>query len=201
MRMRGPWRLSDELRATATVPQVASGKRLCSVRAKGEPLDTWIREHIGRDYVHAIGFSAEEQYRIGRDRSYTRNGRHPVYPLAAWGWDRTRAGTFLSDVYRTPWLRSTCTFCPFQRANPIELAQRWRTEPVAAAQAIALEGTALACNPRSALFGHSSARVFAATNQVPVPADPAELWTVLRVRRVFTARRGDPAARASPGAA
>jgi hypothetical protein len=192
MRMRGPWRLSDELRATATVPQVASGKRLCSARAKGEPLDAWIGEHIGRDHIHAIGFSAEEQHRIGRDRSYTRNARYPVYPLAAWGWDRARAGAFLSDVYRTPWLRSACSYCPFQRANPVELAQRWRSEPAAAAQALALEETATACNPRSALFGRTTARAFAATNQVPVPPDSAGLWTVLRVRRVFTARRGDP---------
>jgi hypothetical protein len=89
-------------------------------------------------------------------------------------------------------LRSTCTFWPFQRANPVELAQRWRTEPAAAAQALALEDTALARNPRSALFGRTTARAFAATNQVPIPANPADLWTVLRVRRVFTARRGDP---------
>ncbi|WP_052069533.1 hypothetical protein [Streptacidiphilus albus] len=28
--MRGPWRLSDELRASGTVPQVAAKRRLCS---------------------------------------------------------------------------------------------------------------------------------------------------------------------------
>lgn len=193
MHMRGPWRLSDELFATATVPQVAHGRRLCSARAKAEPLDGWIADHIGSDHVHALGFAADEPRRIQRDTTYTRNARRPLYPLADWGWDRPRCQDFLRDVYQVTWKRSACTFCPFQIANPVELADRWRAEPSAAAHAVMLEDTALACNPRSALFGRTAARTFAAAHDVPVPAGHGGDWVLVEVRRVFTAQHQHPA--------
>lgn len=192
MHMRGPWRLSDELRASATVPQVAHGRRLCSVRAKAEPLDAWIAEHIGADYIHALGFGVEERRRIDRDTTYTTNARRPIYPLADWGWDRRRCLDYLRDVYQVTWERSTCTFCPFQIYNPDELAERWRSTPVAAADALALEHAAMACNPRSMLFGRTSARAFAAAHVLPLPPERAGRWALLEIRRVFTARRGQP---------
>jgi hypothetical protein len=192
MHLRGPWRLSDELRATATVPQVTHGRRLCSARAKAEPLDAWIADNIGGDYIHVLGFAADEQRRIERDTTYTRNARQPLYPLAVWGWDRARCLEYLREVYQVTWERSACTFCPFQIANPAELAQRWRSEPAAAAHAVALEDAALACNPRSGLFGRTRARAFAAAHDVSVPPHHSGDWVLLEVRRIFTAQHGHP---------
>lgn len=89
MHMRGTrWRLSDELRAAGTVPQIAHGRRLCSHRAKGEVLDKWIADEmaagrIAPGFRHVIGFAADEQRRIVRDTGYTRNSRNPSYPLTS----------------------------------------------------------------------------------------------------------------------
>ncbi|MEH1124780.1 hypothetical protein [Micromonospora sp. CPCC 206061] len=196
MHMRGPWRLSDELRANATVPQVAHGQRRCSIRAKGEPLDAWIADHIGGDYTHVIGFGAHEQARITRDTSYTRNARRPFYPLARWDWDRTRAHAYLADVYGVRWQRSCCTYCPFSATNPDELAERWRREPDAAHDALDLEYAALACNPRSKLFGRTSAHQFAARHgftaalRQTAQRRATGAWNLIEIRRVYTARRG-----------
>ena len=198
MHMRGPWRLSDELRANATVPQVAHGQRRCSIRAKGEPLDSWIADHIGGDYTHVIGFGAHEQRRIDRDTSYTRNARRPVYPLASWNWDRARARAYLTDVYGARWKRSCCTYCPFSASSPDELAERWRREPQAARDALDLEYTALACNPRSALFGRTTAHEFAARHGLTAALRHTAQrratgqWSLIEIRRVYTARRGQP---------
>ncbi|MFV2115804.1 hypothetical protein ACFHW0_26190 [Micromonospora sp. LOL_025] len=198
MKMRGPWRLSDELRATATVPQVAHGRRLCSIRAKGEPLDAWIRDNIGPGYTHVLGFSADEQRRIDRDTNYTRNARRPYHPLAAWGWDRARARWTSPRHLQVRWQRSCCTYCPFALSNPTELADRWRHEPAAGAEALALEHTALACNPRSALFGRTSAHQFTAAHGLTTVLRHAAnrranaAWNLLEIRRVYTARTGTP---------
>jgi hypothetical protein len=72
------------------------------------------------------------------------------------------------------------------------LAARWRHAPSAAALAVRLEDAALACNPRSALFGRTRARAFAAAHDVPVPSPGSGGWVVVEVRRVFTAQRGHP---------
>lgn len=44
---RGPWRLSDELREAGTVPQIANGRRTCSIRFKGWVLDQWTEAEFG----------------------------------------------------------------------------------------------------------------------------------------------------------
>jgi hypothetical protein len=47
LHIEGVHKLSQELLAAGTVPQVASGKRLCSVKFKGWPLDTWLEREFG----------------------------------------------------------------------------------------------------------------------------------------------------------
>lgn len=204
MHMRGPWRLSDELTAAGTVPQVSSGRRLCSYRAKGWVLDQWAaQEYAGAQRVHVIGFAAEETGRAKRDSSYTQACRTPDYPLIRWGWDRDRCAAYLADVYAspTPWPRSCCGYCPFQAGPDIaRLRERWTADPDAAVQALTLEAVALALNPRMALFGDRTARQvaegfglggLARLSDARVAAMPAALYEVRRVFRRAGDRRSD----------
>lgn len=209
MHMRGTrWRLSDELRAAGTVPQVAHGRRLCSHRAKGEVLDRWIADEVSAGRVapgfrHVIGFAADEQRRAQRDTGYTQNSRHPCYPLITWGWDRAHCLQVLQEAFGITWPRSCCLYCPFQcsAGSMDDLTDRWRATPDAGAEALAVEFTALALNPRMGLFGERTAHDLVAERGLTESAsraaarrdDPSVLWSVHEVRRIFDARKNDPA--------
>ncbi|WP_405018081.1 hypothetical protein OHV05_14860 [Kitasatospora sp. NBC_00070] len=202
---RGPWRLSDELRASGTVPQIAAKRRLCSLHAKGTVLDGWLGDEFGgRPFRHILGFAAEELRRAERDEGFTAIGRRPEYPLIdEWGWDRHRCEQYLLDTFGEPWSRSACGYCPFSagRHGRAELIERWRAEPAVGAQALALEYTAMALNPRSKLYGTVSAQEVARRHGlVDVLGEFEEhlrrqRWSVYEVRRIIHARRDDPAAK------
>lgn len=202
MFMHGPWRLSDELTAAGTVPQVAAGKRLCSYRAKGWPLDRRIEEvYRGAERVHMIGFAAEETGRAKRDTSYTQECRTPDYPLIRWGWDRKKCLAYLWEVFGIEWPRSCCGYCPFQAGPDIgRLQQRWTDSPASAVQAITLETVSMWLNPRMALFGDRTARQVALEfglghlvdqADAHIGALPAALYEVRRVFRRAGDRRAD----------
>lgn len=200
--MRGPWRLSDELRASGTVPQIAAKRRLCSWRAKGEVLDRWLADEFGgRPFRHVLGFAAEELRRAERDAGFTATGRLPEYPLIDdWDWDRHRCDQYLFDQFGERWSRSACGYCPFSagRRGRAELIERWRAEPAVGAQALALEYTALALNPRSKLYGTVSAQDLARTHGLTEVLAEFEQhlrrrrWSVYEVRRIIHPRRDDP---------
>lgn len=179
------WRLRDEVSVAGTVPQLASGRRLCSYRAKGQVLDWWVADEFGGgEYRHVVGFAAEEVKRSVRDTSYTSAARRPWYPLIEWGWDRNSCLAYLRDVFGVTWSRSCCGFCPFQ-AGPerAHLCERWRREPAAAKRALQV---AIGAGLRDL-----------------VEAVDAELdtqpWAVYDVRRAFPARRLDRSRPSAPG--
>ncbi|MGK5677622.1 hypothetical protein [Actinoplanes sp. URMC 104] len=207
MVMRGRWRLADEQFRAGTVPQTASGRRLCSYRAKGQVLDWWVADEFGgADYRHVVGFAAEEVTRAKRDTSYTSAARTPWYPLIEWGWDRESCLAYLRDVFAVDWSRSCCGYCPFQAGPELELlCERWRNDPAAAALALRMEFTAVAINPRSLLFRRRSARevaIYAGLRTLveQVDAELAALpWAVYDVRRGYSAKGGDRYAKGPGG--
>jgi len=203
MIMHGPWRLSDELMASGTVPQVAAKRRLCSWRAKGDVLDRWYAAEFRGPFRHVLGFAAEEARRPLRDQDYATANRRPEYPLITdWSWDREDCDAYLHALFGQRWSRSACGYCPFSasRRGLPELVERWRAEPDVGALALALEHTALALNPRSRLFGKLSARQVVQDHGL---ADvqrrferrldhPGQQWTLYDVRRIIHPRRDDP---------
>jgi len=204
MIMRGPWRLSDELRASGTVPQVAAKRRLCSWRAKGDVLDRWYADEFGgKPFRHVLGFAAEEIRRALRDQDYATANRQPEYPLINdWGWDRNDCDRFLYGQFGRPWSRSACGYCPFSgsRRGLPELMARWRAEPDIGATALLLEYTALALNPRSRLFGDRSAQEVVQAHGLGEVRylfergleRPQQQWSLYDVRRIVHPRRDDP---------
>ncbi len=197
----GVYRLSSELAAAGTTPQVASGRRLCSLKFKGFVLDAWIAGELGgRPFRHVMGFNLAEAARIQRDRSYSTTSRLSEYPLVAWGWDRARCEQYLLDLVGEPWPKSACVYCPFaanHAALPALLA-RYRRFPDAAVQAMLLELTSMALNPNMALFGSRSvhALVTADGNHAALTSLEAALavcdYALYEVRRVFPLSSSDP---------
>lgn len=199
MIMRGPWRLSDELAAAATIPQLSH--RWCSAHAKSEPLDAWTRDEFGdRPHISVLGYAAEEARRAVRDAKYASDLRIPAYPLLRWAWDRKRCDQYVYEAVGERWLRSACGYCPYAataRGLPA-LVARWRAEPHLAAQALGLEYSALALNDRMPLFGRLSAfdliHQYGLTDALALHERrlAAAEWAVYDVRRIAFPRRDRP---------
>lgn len=214
MYMRGSWRLSDEMRAAGTLPSLVKGRRWCSERAKGDPLDWWMRDHVPAGYTHVVGFAAEERGRAARDTDarQAKEAEGKVvpcvvsYPLIEWGWDRARCEAYLRQQFDLPdgqgWARSCCTYCPFQATagSRQELTARWRAQPDAGADALVLEHTALALNERIGAFGVNRTAVDLARDEgldavleiASKRLAAVKRWSLVEVRRVFDARNHAP---------
>ncbi len=144
-----------------------------------------------------------EERRAARDRCYTTIARDARYPLIEWGWTRATSSAFLRETYGEPWSRSACSYCPFQasRTGSAGLLRRWQAEPGKAADALLLEHTATVLNPRSTLFGATSAWRFATRHRLTAVTDAATQaiagaeHALYEVRRIYHARGGDPAAK------
>ncbi|ONI88125.1 hypothetical protein ALI22I_20520 [Saccharothrix sp. ALI-22-I] len=218
MHMRGPWRLSYELRKAGTLPSVRKKMRWCSDRAKGQVIDWWVADHIDPGYTHVVGFAAEEQFRADRDREARREKEKknekrrrgsrkivpctPAYPLINWGFSREKSAAYLKFVFKEAPRRSCCTMCPFTGAiagSRPELIARWREFPEAGADAIELEYVSLALNPKIGAFGvDDTAFDLAAENdlealriaQARIAA--CETWSLMEIRRGFDAKGHDP---------
>lgn len=189
----GVYKLADEMFAGGTVPQVASGRRTCSIKQKGVPLDTWIEQNIDGPFRHVMGFNADEEKRVLRDSSYSNAVRQSEYPLVEWGWGRERLLEEIEAIVEIgrPWPKSCCSFCPF--ANDNHLA-RYVDQPEAAVQAMLMEHVSMALNPRMTLFASKSVQDLVA-DALPAVADAfyerlaGTEHAVYDIRRVFHARR------------
>jgi hypothetical protein len=200
----GAHRLRDELFAAGTVPQVG-GRRLCSCKFKGWPIDRWLAGALaGEPFVQLMGFEAGEQRRAGDDAaagdSWQRTG---AYPLVEWGWSREDCERYLHEqtgVRR--WPKSACPFCPFSlcsRAGRARTFDAFAREPHQALEALMIERLAVALNERQGLAGGRRLADLLA-------ADPAGAGllaafdrqlqqtphALCEVRRVLRPKRSDP---------
>jgi hypothetical protein len=184
----GAFKLSDELLATGTVPQVAN--RRCSQKFKGWPIDTWLARNIRGPFRQVMGFNADERKRIERDGCYGGSNRKAEYPLMAWGWGRRQCEDYLRDTFGVAWPKSCCSFCPFMGGKPQAMA-RYALHPEQAAGALYLEHLSLALNPRMTLYSGESLRE-ALTDEAALALFEERLdaatWALYRVRRVYPAR-------------
>ncbi len=204
----GEYQLRDEMLAAGTIPQSA-GTRLCSIKSKGWPLDSWMAEHIEGPYRHAIGFECEELTRVLKDVAASDDeNRRPWYPLVEWGWNRARCLDYIREITGAHWVKSACYFCPFagQGSEKENLAERWARFPELGADALSMEYTAQALNHTQTLFGgrkknsrgelgtwdQNSAIKFATDHDLAgvLEAYDAKIasaeWAVYRVRRAWT---------------
>ncbi|WP_331757042.1 hypothetical protein OH782_41400 (plasmid) [Streptomyces sp. NBC_01544] len=160
----GPWRLSDELRAAGTVPQLANGQRRCSIRFKGWVLDNWAAAEFGdRSFRRVIGYHADELGRAEKDstiqrRLNTEAGRticEPHYPLILARMDRAAVEAYVLNSLGEPIKKSYCAMCPFSGvcASRDRHEERLRAHPHVAADVLRLEYVSMALNEQMSLYG------------------------------------------------
>lgn len=210
---REPWRLhadpdehgffslSEENRRGGVMPQLG-GRRLCSAKAKGFPLDRWRELELGdRPYLHAVGFNIDEGKRIAKDEAVTLGGRRiPIYPVHDWGWTRQDCLDYLRrpDVFGPDCAigKSCCRECPYPNKDGWrEQLERFRTLPAEAAPHLVDEQVTLALNKDSGLFGPGKSLndrlradgAIAVVDLASIRFHTAE-WALYRVRRIFTGR-------------
>lgn len=198
----GAYKLSDEMLAAGTIPQVA-GSRRCSAKAKGWVLDEFVdAEMAGATYTHVMGFELSEIARARRDASYDTEQRAGSYPLIDWGWDRQACEAYIRQLTGVHWPKSACTYCPFALCNTVgrqRVLDAYHAEPAAGVQALVLEHIAVSLNPRQGLAaGQRLSSLLAASGQHHhvLDAFTAELdqmpWRIYEVRRVIRPHAGDP---------
>jgi hypothetical protein len=187
----GQYRLGQELQAAGTVPEFAHGKRKCSFKSKGDPLDAWIAQELGEQaFRHFIGFNAEEVKCVARDLSYSSIERHSEYPLLRLEVDERGHRRVPAPRFRHLWPKSCCSFCPFASGKR-SMVERYRIFPREAAEAVMLEYVSMALNPRMSLYsGRSLMNLIRADGNMRVlelfeDMLNADTWAVYRVRRIY----------------
>ncbi|MEV7304319.1 hypothetical protein [Streptomyces clavifer] len=206
---RGPWVLSEDLRAAGTVPTLAQGTRTCSIKAKGFVLDSWAAAEFGTAaFRRAIGYHFGELSRAEKDSAIQQRhnqdaGRvicDPYYPLIEERLDRAQVEAHVQGVTGEPIQKSFCVMCCFSgvcASRPSHEA-RLRRFPHLAASALRLEYASMALNENSSLYAKTSLyrnlteddRNQAVLEAFEASLDQAE-FAVYEVRRVYLARRTD----------
>ncbi|MFI1201695.1 hypothetical protein ACH4VR_19950 [Streptomyces sp. NPDC020883] len=164
----GPWRLSDELRAAGTVPQMANGRRTCSIRFKGWALDAWAAFEFGTTpFRRVIGYHAGERGRAEKDTAIQNQinavaGRivcEPYYPLIETdGMDRAAVEAYVHARLGEKIRKSYCAQCPFSLtcAARDRHEERLREFPETGAAVLMMEYASQALNEKVALYGERS---------------------------------------------
>ncbi|MFD8249749.1 hypothetical protein [Nocardia sp. NPDC059691] len=192
----GFYALSDENRANAVQPQ-RSGKRKCTLKFKGWPMDTWRDRELGaRPYLHAIGYNVEEENRIAREAVLDLGGnRQMIYPVHEAGWTRQDCREYLHEIFGVWWPKSLCRECCFvsKREWPDHLG-RLLAEPEQSSRHVVDEYVTLALNEKSGLFGPQdtlTGRLRAAGANTILELAENEIlhspWALYRLRRVYFA--------------
>lgn len=176
--VKGAYTLHQELTAAGSVPQT-TGRRLCSLKFKGWPIDTYLHHHAPEATRHAFGyetgearraercaghmpgrlifgFEAGEHRRARRAADFDGPARAAEFPLIEWGWDRAECQRYIHRVTGVPdWPKSACVYCPFaltSKAGRERTLQRYAEAPESAVKTLLLEWRALCLNPRAGLI-------------------------------------------------
>ena len=150
--------LYQEMLENGTVPQFASGKRVCSDKFKGQPIHWLLKDMFGmQPIIQIFGYSADEPKRIAKallhEPSRGLNNTF-VFPLDQWGVDRIAVAANTDITFGEPAPRSCCGFCPFAESSggTNEMIVRWRQFPDECLATLQLEHVSVALNPRATLY-------------------------------------------------
>ncbi|WP_433206793.1 hypothetical protein ACQP1G_20705 [Nocardia sp. CA-107356] len=188
--------LSDEHRKNGVLPQ-RSGKRTCTLKFKGWTMDTWRDRELGtHPYLHAIGYSAEEENRIAREPVLKMGGhRQMIYPIHAARWTRQQCRQYLYDLFGVWWPKSLCRQCPYvsKREWPEQLS-RFLDAPEESYPHLVDKFCTVALNEKSGLFGPDETlteRLRASGAHTILDLAEREIlqspWALYRLRRVYFA--------------
>lgn len=180
LHVAGAYKLSDELIAAGTIPQVG-GSRYCSQKYKGWVIDTYLgeiapeatrhafgygateanrasrcEEHMPKPKRLAFGFESSEGARARRATEFDTPSRVAEFPLIEWGWDRKDCSRYIEQTTGvSAWPKSACVYCPFaltNREGRERTLERYDAEPERAMETLMLERRSLCLNPRGGLI-------------------------------------------------
>lgn len=210
----GAYKLSDELKASGTVPQFG-GEHRCSLKFKAFVIESWLNTNVSGSIHHAFGYNSEELRRVEKSEQaiarvafgfnadettralkgakYDTPLRQGWYPLVEWGWSRQDCKDYIKTILDVDvqWMKSACVFCPFNKMTTKNI-ERHRQHPNQVADAMLLEYASLSANPRGQLYKNTSLIELTTINQ---NAKALEIfteklsqlpWAVYRVRRIYT---------------
>lgn len=214
----GDYRLTDQLIQMGTVPQYA-GERRCSLNFKGWVIETWLEANVREPARHAFGYNCDEPTRVKRCEAafakrfqeriafgynrdegkrvkraakYNTATRTGFYPLVEWNWSRQASIDYIYSKLGVVWRKSACVLCPFNE-NRDDCFERQVEYSAEVATAMAIEHTAMAMNPRAALYPDGQSLIQIQTdrgNRAAVEAFEnrlaAEPWALYRVRRLYS---------------
>lgn len=137
--------LEENCLVNKTLPGVAFGRKSCSLKWKGQPLDRRARKlfaaHIaaGGKVRRALGYDAGP-CDMKRGTSESKGPWRWEYPLREWGWDRDRCVLEIQRVGLPVPHKSACWYCSSMK--PAELLQLAKDHPDLARRAVIMEDNA-----------------------------------------------------------
>ena len=117
--IRGRESLLAYFEATKTIPTRMS--RMCTMAAKVERIDNWIKDHLAGEKLEIwIGFEAGEEQRAAKDPHASKScgdglWRTNRFPLMEWGYCRCRCEVLVRRAGFPVPRKSACIYCPFSR--------------------------------------------------------------------------------------
>jgi hypothetical protein len=214
--LEGDYKLSDELRSSGVLPAFG-GVHRCSLKHKAQVIESWLTSnHFDNNLRHAFGYNADETKRAAkcvdatakrvafgfnseeisraeRAAIYDTPARESFFPLIEWNWTRQDCLDYLFEKFGVKhWPKSACVQCPFN-ALKAEAIERHRQHPDQVADAMMLEFSSLAMNPRGQLYAKASLIQITLERGDENAAKEfqqrleASQWSLYRIRRIYQA--------------
>lgn len=163
------------------------------IRESDSIIDDYNRKLFGL----VFNFNSTESTRLREAKRYDVAPRIGIYPLELWGWSRQDALDYIAKHLGITWVRSRCSFCPFNRLTEDDL-ERHKNFPEELAEALFIEFVALAFNFRSTLYRNRSLYEIAVEHDMKLGLQLFDRkiedcrWSLYRVRRIYHPKDGDP---------
>lgn len=133
---------------TGMLPSLAYGRRSCSQKFKHEPMEKhikqWAKENKVSELVKAIGYDADEGYRLSgkpSEKILCKGLRESYwYPLVEWQWRREDCLKHICKHGIQQPGKSACFFCPASKRSEVVLLSK--NHPELLSKALSIEGKA-----------------------------------------------------------
>jgi hypothetical protein len=126
-----------------TLPGISFGKKSCSMKWKGQPMDQWVKKNFaGQQTQRLIGYDAgqKDRKRCGGAMETNHSSFHWIYPLIALGWTREKCIEQIQKEGLPVPIKSACFFC--SATSQEELTDLAIQYPKLARLAVAMEDIA-----------------------------------------------------------
>ena len=112
--------IQDWLLSNGTIPVMAGGSHVCSLKFKGQVMQRFAAAAFPDAPIEwLVCIEADETRRTSRFRPDRSARQTFAYPLQEIGWDRDTCARVIAACWPHPVRKSSCTFCPFMQEHEI----------------------------------------------------------------------------------